>query len=144
LQAPFASQLLFPVQRSGSSALVTATQVPPPPVHAWQLAHDAVPQQWPSTHAPLVHSAAPVHVWPLAFLHAPAASQACIPLQVSSMADLTALHVPGAAARLQAWQVPAQAALQQYPSAQNPLVHSAAAPHFWPVAFLATHTPAAQ
>lgn len=34
LQAPVASQLLALLQVSGSSALVTATHAPPPPVHA--------------------------------------------------------------------------------------------------------------
>ena len=91
-----------------------------------------------------MQSAAAVHVWPLAFLHAPVASQVCMPLHVSSMADLTAPQVAGLAVRLHAWQVPVHAVLQQVPSAQNPLVHSAAALHFWPVAFLAMQTPAAQ
>jgi hypothetical protein len=41
LHTPKASQVLLPVQVSASSALVTATQVPPAPVQAWQ-----VPQDW--------------------------------------------------------------------------------------------------
>lgn len=45
LHAPLASQALLPVQVSASSALVTATHVPPPPVQAWQVPHEAVPQQ---------------------------------------------------------------------------------------------------
>jgi hypothetical protein len=49
LQAPLASQVLAPVQLSGSSAFVTATQVPPGPVHDWHVPHEAKLQQWPST-----------------------------------------------------------------------------------------------
>jgi hypothetical protein len=45
LQAPLASQVLDPVQVSGSSALVTATQVPPGPVQDWHVPQDAAPQQ---------------------------------------------------------------------------------------------------
>jgi hypothetical protein len=41
LHVPVASQVLLPVQVSASSALATATQVPPAPVHAWH-----VPQGW--------------------------------------------------------------------------------------------------
>jgi hypothetical protein len=41
LHTPIASQVFEPVQVSVSSALVTATQVPPTPLHAWH-----VPQVW--------------------------------------------------------------------------------------------------
>jgi hypothetical protein len=144
LQAPVASQLLVPLQVPGSSALVTATQVPPPPVQAWQVAHDALPQQVPSTQAALVQSVAAVQVCPFAFLHEPVASHDCVPLQVSSFADFTGLHVPGLAVRLQAMHVPVQAVVQQYPSAQAPLVHSVTVAHVCPFAFLGAQTPAAQ
>ena len=55
LQAPSASQVLDPVQVSGSSAFVTATQVPPGPVHDWHVPQVATLQQWPSTQDPLLH-----------------------------------------------------------------------------------------
>lgn len=45
LQAPLALQVLAPVQLSGSSAFVTATQVPPGPVQDWHVPHDGAPQQ---------------------------------------------------------------------------------------------------
>jgi hypothetical protein len=45
LHAPLALQLLVPLQLSESSAFVTATQVPPVPVQAWHVPHDAVVQQ---------------------------------------------------------------------------------------------------
>jgi hypothetical protein len=48
-----ASHVLTPLQLLGSSALRIATQIPPAPVQAWQGPHDAVPQQKPSTHAPV-------------------------------------------------------------------------------------------
>jgi hypothetical protein len=69
LQAPVALQLLTPMQLSGSSAFLMATQVPPE-VQAWQAPHDGEPQQNPSTQALLVHSALPPapHAIPFAFL----------------------------------------------------------------------------
>jgi hypothetical protein len=45
LQAPLALQVLAPVQLSGSSAFVTATQVPPGPVQDWHVPQDATVQQ---------------------------------------------------------------------------------------------------
>ena len=144
LQAPVASHDFVLVQLFASSALVTATQMPPPPVHAWQVPHEAVPQQAPSTHAPLAQSAAAVQVCPLAFLQAPVASQDCAPLQVSSIAAFTGLQVPASPVRLQARQAVVQALLQQTPSAQKPLVHSPAAAQTCPFAFFATHFPAPQ
>jgi hypothetical protein len=118
LQAPVASHDFVFVQLSVSSALVTATQVPPPPVHAWQEPHEAAPQQVPSTHEPLAQSDAAVQAWPLAFLQEPVASQDCVPLQVSSIADFTGLQVPARPVRLQDVQAVVQAPLQQTPSAQ--------------------------
>jgi len=99
---PLASQLCVPLQVSGSSALMTATQVPPPPVQVRQVPQEAVPQQWPSTQLPLTHSPAALQVWPETFLQVPAASQLFEPLQVSSVADFTDEQAPGVAARLQA------------------------------------------
>jgi hypothetical protein len=144
LHIPVGSQLFVPLQLSASSALFTATHVPPPPVQAWQAPQEAMPQQWPSTQFPLVHSAAPEHVCPFALLHFPVASHDDIPLHMSSTPDFTGLHVPSSPGRLHALHAVAQALLQQYPSAQKPLAQSLAAVHVWPVAFLATHFPAAQ
>jgi hypothetical protein len=77
LHPPAASQALVPEQVSGSSAPVTATHTPPPPVQAWHEPQDAVMQQWPSTQFP---------DWQRAFeSHAPPAAiwlwQAPAPLQ---------------------------------------------------------------
>ena len=113
LHAPMASQVFVELQVSASSALFTATQVPPPPVQVWQVPHDALPQQCPSTHDPLVQSVAAVQVWPFAFLQAPVASQDCIPPHVSSIPDFTALQVPSCPARLHAMHAVLHAVLQQ-------------------------------
>lgn len=67
LQVPVTSQLLVPVQLSGSSALVIATQVPPAPVQAWHAAQDVDPQQNPSMQAALVHSTAVPQAMPFPF-----------------------------------------------------------------------------
>ena len=134
----------MPVQLSASSAPFTATQVPPPPVHVWHAAHEAPPQQRPSTQLPLVHSVAAVQVCPLTLLHAPVASHDCMPLHMSSLADFTALHVPISPARLHAREPVAHALAQQYPSAQKPLVHSVAAAQVCPLPFFARHLPPAQ
>jgi hypothetical protein len=48
-------------------------------------------------------------------------------------------HVPALPERLQASHAPEQAALQQTPSTQIPLVHSLAAPQAAPFAFFAVH-----
>jgi hypothetical protein len=129
LHMPVASQVFVPLQLSASSALFTATHVPPPPVQARQAPHDAIPQQCPSTQFPLVQSAAPVHVCPFAFLHVPVASHDDIPLHMSSVPDFTGLQVPSNPVKLHALHAVAHALLQQYPSAQNPLVQSLAAVH---------------
>jgi hypothetical protein len=144
LQAPVASHDLVPLQLSASSAPVTAVHVPPPAVQAWQAPHEGTPQQRPSTQAPLLQSAAAAHVCPLLLLQAPCASHVRAPLQLSSIPDFTGLHVPRAPVRLHAVQVPPQAALQQTPSAQKPLLQSPAFWQVWPLAFLATHLPARQ
>jgi hypothetical protein len=56
LQVPVVSQDLPLVQESGSGPLVTATHDPSGAVQAWQGEQLAVPQQWPSTQWPLMHS----------------------------------------------------------------------------------------
>jgi hypothetical protein len=58
LHAPLALQVFAPLQLSGSSAFVTATQVPSTPVQAGHVPHEAALQQRPSTQAPSVHWAA--------------------------------------------------------------------------------------
>jgi hypothetical protein len=78
LHVPLPSQL--PGQLSVSSALVTATQVPPPPVQAWQVPQLAAPQQWPSTQLPVAQSLAAPQVLPLRLLQVPVASQVLAPL----------------------------------------------------------------
>ena len=55
LQAPLALQVYAPVQLSGSSILVTATQVPPGLEQDWHVPQDATLQQWSSTQNPLLH-----------------------------------------------------------------------------------------
>jgi hypothetical protein len=113
LHMPVASQLFVPLQLSASSALFTATHVPPPPVQAWQAPHEAIPQQCPSTQFPLVQSTAPAHVCPLAFLHVPVASHDDIPLHMSSTPDFTRLHVPSKPVKLHALHAVVHAVLQQ-------------------------------
>jgi hypothetical protein len=60
------SQAFVPEHVSGSSALVTATQVPLVPVQDWQVPQAASEQQCPSTQAPLLHwlAVAAVHRLP--------------------------------------------------------------------------------
>ena len=129
LHIPVGSQLFVPLQLSASSALFTATHVPPPPVQAWQAPQEAMPQQCPSTQFPLVQSAAAEHVCPFALLHFPVASHDDIPLHMSSTPDFTGLHVPRRPGTLHALHAVAHALLQQYPSAQKPLAQSLAAVH---------------
>ena len=144
MHAPVASQLCVAPPQESSSALATTTHVPPPPVQARQVPQAVDAQHRPSTHDPDAHSVAAAQVCPDTFLQAPAESHVIVPVQVLSVADLTAEHVPGVAVRLQATQAPAQASLQQTPSTQLALVHSSAAAHVMPFDFFATHTPARQ
>jgi hypothetical protein len=137
LQVPLPSQL--PGQESGSSWLITETQVPPPPVQAWQAPQVAEPQQWPSTQLPEAHSVFNEQVAPLRALQVPAASQ--VPLQWSSSADITAWQWPVAA---QVWQAPVQAPSQQTPSTHWPLAHSSAPVQVAARAFFGVHIPAWQ
>lgn len=67
LHVPVASQVVVPVQLLGSSAFVTAAQVPLAVAQVWQVAQDAEPQQTPSTQEPLVHSTPVPQVLPFPF-----------------------------------------------------------------------------
>jgi hypothetical protein len=137
-QVPVALQVFAPVQVSASSALVTATQVPPAPVQAWQ-----TPQVWLqqrlSVQLPVAQSPVAVQFSPLFFLHAPAALQVLAPVQAStSSALVTATQVPPAP--VHAWQTP-QGWLQQRLSVQLPVAQSPVTVHVSP--FFALHAPAA-
>jgi hypothetical protein len=141
LQVPAASQVLVVAQVSGSSALVTGTQVPPPPVQAWQVPQALTVQQRPSTQLPVVQSVPAAQLLPGVVLHVPAAVQVLLPLQLSgSSALVTAAHVPPGP--VQAWQEPQVAVPQQRPSRQCPEVHSPSAPQALPLGFFAWHAPA--
>jgi len=136
LHAPVASQVLLPVQVSASSALVTATHVPPAPVQAWQVPQDWV-QQWLSVQLPDAQSPATEQVWPVLFLHAPEASQVFVPEQVApvvSSALITAmLHKPLAP---QLWHCGQVDCAQHTLSRQvSPAWHSPVAAHAVPAAF---------
>jgi hypothetical protein len=130
-QAPLASQLWFPAQLSGSSALITAAQVPPVPVHAWQVPQLAAPQQWASTQWAEEQSPATEHAWPDLFRQVPAASQVRVPLQVSASSALaTVPQVPVELAHV--WHEAPQAVLQQCRSAQRPVTQSVPTAQVWP------------
>jgi hypothetical protein len=119
LHAPLESQIWLPEQLpSGSSALVTMTQVPPPPVQARQVPQVLVVQQRPSTQLPVVHWLPAVHVSPGLFLQAPVLSHVRAPEQVlsGSSAFVTATQVP--AVPVHDWHVPHAAAAQQRLSTQ--------------------------
>jgi hypothetical protein len=81
----------------------------------------ALSQQTPSTHLPLPHSLAAVHVVPF-----------------------TLVHVPSEPEMLHENPEPVQVVLQQIPETQLPLVHALLAVQASPLVFLATHEPAAQ
>jgi hypothetical protein len=118
LHAPAALQVFAPVQLSASSALVTATQVPPDPVQAWQ-----IPQVWPqqrlSVQVPVAQSPATAQVSPFFALHAPAELHVVVPEQVapvvSSAPKTVMLHVPAAP---QFWHCGQLACVQHTPSRQ--------------------------
>jgi hypothetical protein len=115
-QVPVALQVFAPVQVSASSALVTATQVPPAPVQAWQ-----TPQVWLqqrlSVQLPVAQSPVTVHVSPFFALHAPAALHVLVPAQVAPVAsselETVMLHVPAAP---QFWHCGQLACVQHTPS----------------------------
>jgi len=92
LQAPLASQV--PVHPS-SSLLMTATQIPPPPVQAWQGPQEEVVQHFPSTQFPVAHSPPLVQSLPARGLHAPVASHV-LPTHLSSSAAFTGAQWPPA------------------------------------------------
>jgi len=98
--------------------LVTLAQVPSWPVspHDSHWPVQALSQQKPSTQLPPRQSCAPVHDWPCFALHTPFASQLFVPLQVSSVAEITGTHAPPPP--VQAWHVPHVACVQQKPSIQ--------------------------
>jgi hypothetical protein len=131
---------LAPVQVS-SSAPVTATQVPPPPVQAMQVPHEAAPQQRLSTQLPVAQSAPAVQLLPDLILQSPVALQVLPPAQVSrSSALMTATQLP--LLPVQVWQLPQAAAPQQWPSTQWADEHSTSVLHSTPLAFFAWQAPA--
>lgn len=135
----------FPLQRSAAASNS--------PVQVWAL-HTVVLGQRRQAPLPLqapswpqvvgsVWLQLPFGSWPEATLaQAPAPLQTLqVPHSFSGSLPLeTEVQEPRLAARLQAWQVPAHAPLQQTPSTQKPELHSPAVPHTWPLAFLATHS----
>jgi hypothetical protein len=93
--APASLQVRVPVHSPGSSAPVMEVQVPGVAAQVWQGDAQAEPQQTPSTHCPLRHSAPSPHGWPLFSRQAPTPSQLLVPEQVpGSSAPLTAEQVP--------------------------------------------------
>jgi hypothetical protein len=136
VQVPVASQVLVPVQVSGSSAFVTAMHAPVMS-HVMQVPeHDAEQQR--SSQKPLAQDAALPQDCPVFSLHAPAASHVVMPVHVSgSSALVTATHPPLASHVL---HVPLHAT-EQHCSSQKPLAQSAALAHGRPA--LSLHTPVA-
>jgi hypothetical protein len=141
LHVPAASQLLVPVQVSGSCALVTATHAPVPATQVMQVPEHGPPQQMPSSQTPDRQPPPFAHGPPNLALHAPAALQVFAPVHVSgSSALMTATHAPVPTAHV--LQVPEQAPEQHTPSSQAPLEQVAAPPgHGLPA--LTLHAPAA-
>ena len=138
LHFPVASQVLVPVQVSGSSALVTATHVPPAPVQAWQAPQDWL-QQWLSVQFPVAQSPATKQLPPSFFLHRPVELHVFRPVHVSrSSALVTATQVPPRP--VHAWHTP-QVWVQQRLSVQAPAVQSLGAVHVSPPFFLQVPLP---
>ena len=110
--------------------------------HAMHEAPQALLQQTPSTQEPLTHSALAAQLCASGSLQAPAASHTSAPAHSASGSVLVAiaphcpLVPPPRLAALHAWQPVAHALLQQTPSAQNPLAHSAPSVHAVPVEHL--------
>lgn len=145
LQLPLPSHELGPLQAGivSSRPAVMLAQLPLAApvstfVHAWQTLPHMLLQQTPSAHEPLTHCPPVLHGWPLSNLQFPIPSQAFGPLhagKLSSVPDFTLAQVPLAmfvSARVQPWHVPLQALLQQTPSTQKWLPHSAAVAQGWP------------
>jgi hypothetical protein len=148
-------QFLVPTHSlSGSVPARTSPQVPSVPlpffaaVHARQVAEQSVLQHTPSTQLPLRQSLAVAQVVPFWLRHTPAALHAAVPGHSlsGSVSGATCPQLPSWPppffAALHAWQVPAQAELQQTPSTQLPLEQFAPTAHAVPL--VATHAPALQ
>jgi hypothetical protein len=104
------------------------SSVQAPPVWVWHL----LAMQMPLAQVLSSPQAAPVGA-----LHPPAASQTFVAPQAGSGCSTGALvQVPGEAGRLQDWQVPLQAVLQQTLSAQLPLTQLVPSRHVSPLHFL--------
>jgi hypothetical protein len=139
---PHTAPLQIATEQSGAVHVVfaPATHVPVP-LHvdaalATRLAQDAATHTVPdghSAHAPPLHLPSVPHVDTALATQMP---------RGSVMPFVAAAHVPfvpPVRAAEHAWHAPVQAALQQTPSTQKPLVHSSAAVQPTPFACLATH-----
>ncbi len=84
MQFPLPSQLVVPVHDGGSSALVTAEQVPDALAQERQAVVQSVAQHVLSKQYPLAQVLAPLQVWPFLSRHCPAALQVFVPVQASS------------------------------------------------------------
>jgi hypothetical protein len=126
---------------SGSVAFGTFPHVPLMPpffaaLHAWHRPlHAALPQK-PSAQKPLWHCEGSVHAVPFTASHAAAPLHSVAHSPSGSVLAAMLPHAPFAPEPffvvLHAWQTAAQAVLQQKPSTQKPLVHSAASVHVEP------------
>lgn len=149
LHAPNPSHALFPVQVLAGTVSVRprpmSTQVPLAPVQAWQVGHEADPQQKPSMHVPLTHSAAPLHAVPLTFLQLPPASQLLGATQtlagLLSVPEVMLVQVPTDPMRLHERQAVLQLLLQHTPSAQKLLTQSPTTLQPCPLIFLQADAP---
>jgi hypothetical protein len=123
--------------------VVAITQVPPGPVQSPQGPQLATVQQRPDTQPGVAHSSPPPQVPPAFFRHDPPATQVRSTLQVpgSSTPDSLAQVPP---APVQASQVPQLGRVQQRPSTQAPLAHSATRRHSSPGALTGKQRPPSQ
>jgi hypothetical protein len=107
----------------------TALHLPIAPgrLHAEHWSVHAESQQTPSAQWPEAQSASFVHIWSSAETHCPVALHDRVPVHESgSAAFVTAVHTPGVAGRLHAWQVLQEVVSQHVPSTQFPVSQSAA------------------
>jgi hypothetical protein len=141
LQSPLASHDLVSRQLSSSSAPVTGTHSPPPPMQASHAPHESIMQQRPSTQLPVEQSLAVMQLLPGLALQAPWALQVLSPKQVSSSLLSTLTQVP--CAPVHAWQEPQAGTEQQRPSMQLPDTQWASLPQAAPAGILFSHAPAA-